>query len=76
MSKSICVAGGAGFLGSHLLDRLLERNDVEKIVVIDNLWTGKTENISRIFDPRVVFERRAIETVPGASQFDEVYHLR
>ncbi len=75
MSKSICVAGGAGFLGSHLVGRLLNRPDVSKIVVVDNLWTGLVDNITQYNDPRIVFEHRDIETLPGAAMFDEVYHL-
>ena len=75
MSKCICVAGGAGFLGSHLVGRLLDRSDVSKIVVVDNLWTGLVENISHFNDKRIFFERRDIETVSGSEQFDEVYHL-
>lgn len=39
----IVVTGGAGFLGSHLTDRLLERGD--SVIVIDNLLTGRVENI-------------------------------
>jgi len=38
------VTGGAGFIGSHLVDRLIEQNN--KVVVIDNLSTGKKENLN------------------------------
>lgn len=41
----VLVAGGAGFIGSHIVDRLLEE-EVE-VVMIDNLYTGKFDNISR-----------------------------
>jgi len=40
----ILVTGGAGFIGSHLVDRLIEEN--HKVVVIDNLTTGKKENVN------------------------------
>jgi len=40
------VTGGAGFIGSHLVDALVERGD--DVVVLDNLATGKTENVTRL----------------------------
>lgn len=43
----IVVTGGAGFLGSHLCDRLLERGD--EVVCLDNLATGRTLNIEHLF---------------------------
>jgi len=44
-SKNILVTGGAGFIGSHLIDRLIEEGG--KVVVIDNLFSGRKENINR-----------------------------
>ena len=46
----VVVAGGAGFLGSHLVDSLLERGD--EVVCIDNLVTGSTANIEHLFGRR------------------------
>lgn len=43
----IVVTGGAGFLGSHLCDRLLDRGD--EVVCLDNLQTGRTSNIEHLF---------------------------
>jgi dTDP-glucose 4,6-dehydratase len=43
----VVVTGGAGFLGSHICDRLLERGD--EVVAIDNLLTGSVDNISHLF---------------------------
>jgi nucleoside-diphosphate-sugar epimerase len=45
--RRIVVTGGAGFLGSHLCDSLLERGD--EVVAIDNLATGRLENIEHLF---------------------------
>ena len=42
----ILLAGGAGFIGSHLADALLARND--EVVVVDNLATGRPENIEHL----------------------------
>ena len=73
--KKVLVAGGAGFLGSHLCDRLLNRTDIEKLVVVDNLWTGLEANISHIRDPRFHFVRSDVEELQTSDKFDEVYHL-
>jgi UDP-glucose 4-epimerase/UDP-glucuronate decarboxylase len=73
--KSVLVAGGAGFVGSHLVDRLLRRSDIGRLVVVDNLWTGQLENLAHIKDPRLHFEPSDIETVRSSMLFDEVYHL-
>ena len=45
-NKTMCVTGGAGFIGSHLVKRLSEYNC--KIIIIDNLSTGRIENIKKI----------------------------
>jgi nucleoside-diphosphate-sugar epimerase len=73
--KSVLVAGGAGFVGSHLVDRLLRRVDIERLVVVDNLWTGVIENLWHIRDPRLKFEKCDIERLQSSQLFDEVYHL-
>ena len=44
-AKKILVTGGAGFIGSHLVDALIEKG--HKVVVVDNLSTGKKENITK-----------------------------
>ena len=45
-SSTAVVTGGAGFLGSHLCDKLLEKNF--KVICVDNLSTGNTDNISHL----------------------------
>jgi nucleoside-diphosphate-sugar epimerase len=73
--KSVLLAGGAGFIGSHLADRLLKRSDVERLVVVDNLWTGLRENLAHIRDARFTFVRSDVESFQSPCLFDEVYHL-
>jgi len=71
----ILVAGGAGFIGSHLVGRLLRRTDVSSLVVVDNLWTGTRSNLAAYSDPRLEFRQMNAEQVDGVSAFDEIYHL-
>ena len=46
--KKIIVTGGAGFIGSNLCIELLKQNNY--VIAIDNLYTGKVENISKLLD--------------------------
>ena len=71
---SCLVTGGAGFLGSHLCEELLDRG--HRVVCIDNLETGSLANIAHIRVPE--FEFRMIDIVDPfyvEEQIDFVYHL-
>ena len=71
--KRILVTGGAGFLGSHLIDRLLERGD--EVVCADNLFTGSKRNIEHLLDnPRFEFLRHDV-TFPLYIEVDQIYNL-
>ena len=72
---SVLVAGGSGFLGSHLVDRLLRRRDIVRLTVLDNLWTGIIGNLSHISDPRVEFRKMDVEHLDADAAFDEIYNL-
>ncbi len=69
----VLVTGGAGFLGSHLCDRLLlEGNDV---ICLDNLFTGSKDNIRHLLDnPYFEFIRHDI-TQPVYVECDQIYNL-
>lgn len=68
------VTGGAGFLGSHLCDRLLAEG--HRVVCVDNLDTGTLENIEHIRDARFHFlQHDLIEHVEIADPVDYVFHL-
>jgi nucleoside-diphosphate-sugar epimerase len=71
----VLVAGGCGFIGSHLVDRLLRRADVRELCVVDNLWTGLHDNIAHIDDRRLHFVRSDVEQFRAGQPFDEIYHL-
>jgi dTDP-glucose 4,6-dehydratase len=72
---STCVVtGGAGFLGSHLCERLLR--DGHRVICLDNLETGSLENIAHIRDDAFEFRNVDItETVDVPEEVDFVYHL-
>lgn len=71
--KRVLVTGGAGFIGSHLIDKLLEE-DCE-ILCADNLFTGTKRNIDHLHDhPRFEFMRHDI-TFPLYVEVDEIYNL-
>jgi nucleoside-diphosphate-sugar epimerase len=73
--RRVLVAGGCGFIGSHLVDRLLSRQDVGELVVVDNLWTGQQENIAHVDDRRLTFVKADVEHFRSDLRFDEIYHL-
>ncbi len=67
------VTGGAGFLGSHLIDRLLERG--HEVLCVDNLFTGNKANLDHLHEnPRFEFMRHDI-TFPLYVEVDEIYNL-
>lgn len=71
----IIVTGGAGFLGSHLCDRLIERGDI--VYCVDNLITGSLDNIKRLRGNSNFhfIERNVINSVSIDSKIDQIYHL-
>lgn len=73
--KSALVAGGAGFLGSHLCDALLA--DGYRVICIDNLLTGRPDNIAHLArEPRFNFiEADIIDAPPNGLAVDRVYNL-
>ena len=71
--KRILVTGGAGFLGSHLCDRLLEQG--HEVLCADNLFTGTKRNIDHLHgNPRFEFMRHDV-TFPLYVEADEIYNL-
>ncbi|XP_049363863.1 UDP-glucuronic acid decarboxylase 4-like [Solanum verrucosum] len=72
-TKRILVTGGAGFVGSHLVDRLIARGD--SVIVVDNFFTGKKENLLHHFkNPRFELIRHDV-VEPILLEVDQIYHL-
>ena len=73
LRKTVLVTGGAGFLGSHLCDRLIEQG--HDVICADNLFTGAKRNIEHLLDhPRFEFMRHDV-TFPLYLEVDEIYNL-
>ncbi|KAG0500559.1 hypothetical protein HPP92_000631 [Vanilla planifolia] len=70
----ILVTGGAGFIGSHLVDKLME-NDKHEVIVVDNYFTGSKDNLKKwIGHPRFELIRHDV-TEPLLVEVDQIYHL-
>ncbi|KAG2727061.1 hypothetical protein I3843_01G138600 [Carya illinoinensis] len=69
----VLVTGGAGFVGSHLVDRLMERGD--SVIVVDNFFTGRKDNLVHHFgNPRFELIRHDV-VEPILLEVDQIYHL-
>lgn len=76
IKKKILVTGGAGFIGSHLVDRLVEKK--YKVVVIDNLSNGRKDNLSKSIT-KIKFIKQDIQNTKKIEKYfknvDYVFHL-
>jgi UDP-glucuronate decarboxylase len=73
MRKRILVTGGAGFIGSHLCERLLQEG--HEVICVDNFYTGTKDNIKHLMNnPYFEIIRHDI-TFPLYVEVDEIYHL-
>lgn len=73
MSSRVLITGGAGFIGSHLSERLLA--DGNEVICVDNFFTGSRRNIEHLFsNPRFEVIRHDV-TFPLYLEVDEIYNL-
>ncbi len=72
MSRNL-ITGGAGFLGSHLVDKLMEAN--EEVICLDNFFTGRKKNISKWMDYDNFEVIRHDITEPITIEADKIWHL-
>ena len=71
--RRILVTGGAGFIGSHLVRRLLATGD--EVLVVDNFYSGSRDNLADVLShPRLEIMRHDV-TFPLYVEVDEIYHL-
>eukprot|EP00184_Porphyridium_aerugineum_P003776 CAMPEP_0184699718 /NCGR_PEP_ID=MMETSP0313-20130426/5883_1 /TAXON_ID=2792 /ORGANISM="Porphyridium aerugineum, Strain SAG 1380-2" /LENGTH=349 /DNA_ID=CAMNT_0027158841 /DNA_START=392 /DNA_END=1441 /DNA_ORIENTATION=- len=71
--RRIAVTGGAGFIGSHLVDKLMEQGHF--VIVIDNLFTGHKSNLQKwLGHPRFEFILHDV-TLPINLEVDQIFHL-
>lgn len=73
MKKKILVTGGAGFLGSHLCERLL--NEGNEVLCLDNYFTGNKQNIEHLLSNPYFELIRHDVTMPFFVEVDEIYNL-
>ena len=71
--KKILVTGGAGFVGSHLCERLL--NEGNEVICLDNYFTGSKENIAHLLGNPFFELIRHDVTMPIFLEVDEIYNL-
>ena len=71
--KRVLVTGGAGFLGSHLCDRLIDAG--HEVLCVDNLFTGTRRNIEHLLDNHAFEFIRHDITFPLYVEVDEIYNL-
>lgn len=72
-NKRIAITGGAGFLGSHLCERLLDEG--HEVLCIDNYFTGTKQNVSHLLDNPMFEIIRHDVTFPLYIEVDEIYNL-
>ena len=78
-SKRVLITGGAGFIGSHLVDSLIE-SGAEHVVVVDNFFLGKEENLSNVMGKIKLYRDDAsdwgtMNTITRSERIDVIYNL-
>ena len=75
-SRNILVTGGAGFIGSHLVEQFVSKGD--RVTIVDDLSTGRRTNLAAVDPTRIEFIEGELSTVLpklDPQRFDEIHHL-
>ena len=72
--KRILITGGAGFIGSHLCEELVDKN---KIICVDNFVTGRKENIKTLLPLSnfLLIEQDIVQPLRVSEKIDEIYNF-
>ena len=73
VTKRVLVTGGAGFLGSHLCERLVAQG--HDVLCVDNYFTGRKDNIADLLSEPLFEAMRHAVTHPLFVEVDEIYNL-
>ena len=73
IGKRVLVTGGAGFLGSHLCERLLENNN--DVLCVDNLFTGSRRKIAHLLDDKRMKFMPHDVTLPLYVEVDQIFNI-
>jgi len=73
LAKKVLVTGGAGFIGSHLCERLVARGD--DVLCVDNFFTGSKSNVAHLLDAKNFELMRHDVTFPLYVEVDEIFNL-
>jgi len=73
MNKQVLITGGAGFIGSHLCEKLL--NTGHGVICVDNFFTGNRQNVAHLLDNKNFEIMRHDVTFPLYVEVDEIYNL-
>ncbi len=73
LAKKVLVTGGAGFIGSHLCERLVARGD--DVLCVDNFFTGTKSNVAHLLDAKNFELLRHDVTFPLYVEVDEIFNL-
>lgn len=75
----ILITGGAGFIGSHLCEKLIKKNEIKSLLILDNLEDGEKKNLKHLKSKKIKLQKKNINNfrsiLPSFKNIDVVVHL-